>query len=239
MAATAHGTAVEQDLLRTPVIAVGHHLTQHPGSSAPPVVVLETRRTAFFKRFRDQSPTICAHYQHDPYDVPLNEVVAWRLAEALGGVWRQLVPTSVLRKIEGHGGALMNHRLGTVDHAVFTDAPAQAGAAGFWDALVGNQDRNAGNYRYDASNRRLGVIDHGFCFARPGDPMNSALFLAARRRQNQHPITSAERSVLEALVHSDDLHGLRGFLAADRVQALENRAQRMLSTGCLPTPSTF
>jgi hypothetical protein len=240
VAATAHGTAIEQELLRTEVLAIGPLITPNVGTSAPPVAFLKTRREAYFKRFCDQVPRLCAHYKQDRMDVPLNEVVAWRLAYAMGAPWDQLVPTAVLRKIDGFGGALINGKPGSVDYNALTEAKAQTKAAGFFDALIGNQDRNARNFRYDTTNKRLGLIDHGFAFARPGDPINNgSFFFGQRRLANEYSLTAAEHAALDALVQSGDLHGLRGFLPVDRVDALEARAQGMLRSGCLPAVGLF
>jgi hypothetical protein len=152
----------------------------------------------------------------------------------MGDPWRQLLPTAVLRVIDHNGGALINDKLGRVDSAVFTEAAGQVAGAAFWDALIGNQDRNMRNFRYDSMHKRLGLIDHGFVFARPADPINrSSYFLAERRRQGVVTISPREQEALDELLASD-LHGLREFLAADRANALEARAQRMLSTRCLP-----
>lgn len=237
MAATAVGNAIEQDLLRAEVITMGTALTASGGTSAPSLVVLDTRRTAFFKRFRDQRPNICAHYGHDPLDVPLNEVAAWRLAFAMGDPWRQLVPTAVFRKINGAGGALINDRKAKADLQVFSEAGQQVLSAAFWDALIGQQDRNQQNFRYERSTRSLALIDHGFAFGRPGDICTSTLFLAARFPQA--PLLRAEeRGALEALL-AHDLHGLGGFVSEDRVEALERRAKEMLRTGRVPTPGTL
>lgn len=234
-AATAHGTLIEQQLLYDEVIEVGTAVTGSPGSSAPLLVVLESRRTAFFKRFCDQNRTLCAQYGHHPFEIPVNEVTAWRLASAMGDPWRQLLPTAVLRVIDNNGGALINDKLGKVDNAVFTEAASQISAAAFWDALIGNQDRNMRNFRYDSLHKRLGLIDHGFVFARPGDPINrSSYFLAQRRRQGPVTISPREEEVLEELLASD-LHRLREFLAAERANALAARAQSMLRTRCLPS----
>ncbi|HEX3722789.1 MAG TPA: hypothetical protein VHV31_08355, partial [Nitrolancea sp.] len=237
MAATAVGTAVEQDLLRAGIITMGAALTATGGTSAPPLVILDTRRTAFFKRFRDQRPNICARYGHAPFDVPLNEVAAWRLAFAMGDPWRQLVPTAVFRKINDAGGALINDRKAKADLSVFAEAGGQAGAAGFWDSLLGQQDRNTQNFRYDRATRTLALIDHGFSFARSGDLCNSTIFAHARHQSS--PVLSAgERAALEKL-NAADLHGLRGFIAADRAMAFERRATEMLRTGRVLAPGQF
>jgi hypothetical protein len=237
MAATVVGTAVEQDLLRAGVITMGTALTATGGTSAPPLVILDTRRTAFFKRFRDQRPNICAQYGHAPFDVPLNEVAAWRLAFAMGDPWRQLVPTAVFRKINDAGGALINDRKAKADLRVFMEARGQAAAAGFWDALIGQQDRNTQNFRYDRSTRTLALIDHGFSFARPGDLCNSTIFAHARH-QSSPDLSQEERAALTAL-DAADLHGLRKYIAPDRVAALQSRTTEMLRSGRVLPPGRF
>jgi hypothetical protein len=234
VAATATGTPIEQELLRAPIIAAAPPVTKSPGTSAPLLVVLETRRACFFKRFKDQVPRICANYRHHPFDVPLNEVATWRLAWAMGNPWRQLLPTSVFRKIDDAGGALTNEKAGAINYDVFTGAPAQVASAAFFDALIGNQDRNAGNFRYDAESKRLGLIDHGFVFARPGDPINNGSFFHGwRRQQNQLGLSPRELNALEALLDSEDLHGLRNFIAEDRADAVQARAEKMQASKCL------
>lgn len=240
VAATARGTVIEQEMLRTGVLAMGVPLTANPGTSKPQTVILETRRTTYFKRFRDQVPRLYQAYKQDRYAPPLNEVVAWRLAHAMGDPWDQLVPTAVLRKIDGLGGALVNHKDGIVDYHVLQQAKRQVAAAAFWDALIGNQDRNMRNFRYDADAKRLGLIDHGFCFARPGDPINGgSFFLEQRRRDNQVGLLQTELSAIEQLLDTGDAHGLRAFLPADRVDALEERARVMYAKRCLPLPGAF
>jgi hypothetical protein len=240
LVAATGATGIEQELSHEGIIAMAPVLTSSVGSSAPPLVVLDTGRSAFFKRFCDQDKNICAQYRQEPFDVPLNEVAAWRLAYALGNPWRQLIPTAVMRKINNLGGALINDKHGRIDTAVFNDAGRQVMAAGFWDALVGNQDRNSRNYRYDSRSTRLGLIDHGFAFARPGDPINhSSFFFAARRQRHGAALSAAEQEVLEAFLATDDLHGLRNYLPADRAQALQRRAEEMLRTRCLPTVGAF
>jgi len=241
-AAAATRSQVERELLRAPVIVVGPHQTQHPGSSAPLVTILatgETTRTAYFKRFCDQVPALCGHYGQDRVEAPMNEVIAWRLADAMGDPWRRLVPASVLRKHDGRGGTLINEKPGEARaNSAIACGTQEADAAAFWDALIGNQDRNLGNFRYDGSTGHLGLIDHAFSFARPGDLANSSVYLAVRHSAGRADITSAEHGALRLLLDSGNLHGLRGYLPADRANALEARAQAM-AAGHLPVPGAF
>lgn len=234
-------TPIEQDLARGPIVTAAPVLTATPGVTAPIAVLLESRTIAYFKRFADQNQQSCQHYGHERFDVPLNEITAWRLAYAMGDPWRQLLPTAVLRNIGGRTGVLINHKDGKPDIDAFTDALGQVMAAAFFDALIGNQDRHLMNYRYDSTTRRLGLIDHGFAFARPGDFMNGSAFLAARLRVGPPDslVSSAELNVLERLLASGDLHGLRSFLAADRADALQARARTMAQTRCLPAVGAF
>src|SRR5207302_5978660 len=60
--------------------------------------------------------------------------------------------------------------------------------AAFFDALIGAQDRHDQNLRAEMP-PRLGLIDHGYAFARPGDVHNSyptaGFFLRMRHGQRR------------------------------------------------------
>jgi len=148
--------------------------------------------------------------------------------------------SAVLRYIRDAGpGVLINWRRGSPDPAVFDQANAQVCAAAFWDALIGQQDRHATNFRYDAETRRLALIDNAFAFARPNDLHNQSLFLAYRRSAHMVPLNGSERTALETILGSDDLLGLRLFISEDRADAFEARARAMLERKMLPLPGAF
>lgn len=238
--ATTEGSPLEQLMLREPVTHVERNGTANAGKSSTYVVVFETARKAIFKPFGGQSVPSCAAYQQDRFEVPVHEVVAWRLAYALRGRWEMMVPTAVFRGFDQvGGGVLINWRDGGPDLSVLADARAQVHAAAFWDALIGQQDRHARNFRYETSERRLALIDSGFAFARPGDLYNASLFLQHRRSHHECSLTQHELDALEELVASDTFYGLAEYLAQDRFDAFEKRARRMLATGMLPLPGAF
>jgi len=240
-AATADGTELEQAMLREPIRIVERHTTAHPGQSRTYFVVFDSWDQAIHKPFAGQSVPSCGVYRQDRYEAPVHEVVAWRLARALGGRWEQMVPTAVLRDVpkgEG-GGVLIDWRDGWGDPAAFADVTGLAYAAAFWDALIGQQDRHMNNFRYLARSRRLALIDNAFSFARPGDPINASLFLAYRRSHGATQLAQRELEALSGLLESADLHGLSGFLPPDRLDALEVRAHKMLHTRMLPLPGAF
>jgi hypothetical protein len=62
-------------------------------------------------------------------------------------------------------------------------------AAGFFDALIGQQDRHGGNLLVDQD--RLYLIDHGFAFGRTGDGIPAAAPAAPRFHARQ--LTDGER----------------------------------------------
>lgn len=238
--ATTEGSPLEQLMLREPVTHVAPNGTANAGKSSTYVVVFETARKAIFKPFRGQSVPSCSAYQQDRFEVPVHEVVAWRLAYALGHRWEMMVPTAVFRGFDDiGGGVLINWRDGGPDLSVLADARSQVHAAAFWDALIGQQDRHARNFRYDKSQRRLALIDSGFAFARPGDLYNASIFLQERRSSYGMALTSDEMVVLGELVASETFYGLADYLAEDRFEAFEQRANKMLETGMLPLPGAF
>ena len=88
--------------------------------------------------------------------------------------------------------------------AVTRDAREGALAAGFFDALIGNQDRHAGQFRWDEDNRALGLLDHGFSFPVEGALCRGAYFQSFRRRKDPL-ITDDEREMLTRLLDDDEL----------------------------------
>jgi hypothetical protein len=114
--------------------------------------------------------------------------------------------------------------------AVKREAREDALAAGFFDALIGNQDRHAGQFRFDAASGTLGLLDHGFAFAVERAICRGAYFQTFRR-QEQVAITDEEREALARLLDDPDLFGLAGVLEPDRAERLTWRARRMLDLG--------
>lgn len=227
-------------MLHERILMASPNHTSNAGGTSTHVVVFESRRQAILKPFGAQLPNVCHHYGQDPLETLTHEVAAWRLAHALGGSWEQIVPTAVLREVPGIGpGVLVNWRDGSPDLAVLDEAKEQANAAALWDALIGQQDRHLKNFRYDKLSRRLAAIDNAFAFARPGDLLNESLFLRFRRSKHGAMLTGREKEALSALLDTGDLHGLRAFLADERADALEARAQEMMERGVLPLPGVF
>lgn len=211
----------------------------------------------------------CGLHGHHPTETILNEASAWQLAKRLGGPVAEVATPAVLRTFPAHGvaGVVSARRYGIARNTrAVGRAPGQALAAAFFDSLIAQQDRHPGNFRWHeppwmlrlprvpaASLRRvvraeagkplgLGLIDHGFCFARPGDfvrPDRRSLFLDWRHAHGRETLSAWEHQALDDLLSDPTLYGLRDFLEHDRAQALADRAELMRRRGAVLDPGEW
>jgi hypothetical protein len=171
---------------------------------------------------------------------PVCECVAWQLAKRLGEPYDRLVAVTVYRAVgppeQDPGSWQDGSRALRLEGAAMKGAVAKrearedALAAGFFDALIGNQDRHAGQFRFDEASRKLGLLDHGFSFAVERALCRGAYFQTFRREE-QAAITDEEREALTRLLDDPELLGLAGVLEPDRAERMRRRARRMLELG--------
>ncbi|MGO9760419.1 MAG: hypothetical protein ACLP1Q_04045 [Solirubrobacteraceae bacterium] len=246
----------------TPAYAPHRSLTADPNVNAVLSAVADhdgRRWPLFFKPLAGvKLATARAYGQDSPVDVGIHEVAAWRLARELGPPWSAMVAPAVwfdppdavdIRSsgpvILGMGGSALLPEPGTGFDRLISDAA-------FFDALIGAQDRHDQNLRAQTP-PRLGLIDHGYAFARPGDPHNAyptaGFFLrmrfGERRFRLPHgpvldysavgplsPILDPEEQAAIARLAADrDLLGIAQLLSDDRADALRDRVARMASSG--------
>jgi hypothetical protein len=233
-----HG--VERALLNGEIAAYEPHGTGAAGINSTFYVEIEPDLVAFHKPHDGIIPRVARDYGHSLDTPPICECAAWHLAKNLGEPYDRLVAVTVYRAAgpvdvdpaSWNAGSLAIRLGGAAfkGSAVTRDAREDALAAGFFDALIGNQDRHAGQFRWDKDNRALGLLDHGFSFPVQGDLCRGAYFQAFRRRKDPL-ITDDERETLRRLLDDDELFGLAGILEPDRAERLRWRAQRMLDLG--------
>ena len=214
----------------------------------------------FFKPVVGVNVTAASEYGHEsPVDLGIHEVAAWWLARELGGPWSELVApavwfdpvgTSDIRLCGpvslGMGGSALLPPPGSGFDQLISDAA-------FFDALIGSQDRHDQNLRA-ALPPQLGLIDHGYAFARRGDPHNNyetaGFFLRLRFGQRHFaprlgpeldysgvgalsPALTAHEQAAIAKLQADrvDLLGVAQILSEERADALRGRVDRMASAG--------
>jgi hypothetical protein len=234
-------TPIEADLLTSPVV---EHDAAGGGTSETYRVRLASGTIAFHKPFTGVDVALADDFGHeDPDQVPVNEAAAWRLAAALGKPVSRLVCVCVLRTIAYEPGSLSLRVPGEPwsvcdgRQAGLSEIPFQAGAAAFFDSLVAQQDRHNGNFFFDGET--LGLIDHGFTFARPGDHLNYTNIVEWRHHYGDPTLTTWEHAALDRLLAGRDLLGLRAMLQPDRAAALEDRAQRIKTSGRILPPGRY
>jgi hypothetical protein len=178
-----------------------------------------------------------AQYDHTPISTTISECAAWQLAKQLGSPC-ELVVTAVM-KFPRHPetdapmvGAASVFRGGDVGKRGFYDAvPDQVSDAAFFDALIGQQDRNKGNVLWYEERQVIYLIDHSFSFARTGANHGASDLVEWRWGRGSRGLTESEVDALRRLLDSDDLLTLRRFVDTERLEALERRARRMQETG--------
>ncbi len=179
-----------------------------------------------------------AQYDHTPISTTISECAAWQLAKQLGSPWSELVVPTVMkfpRDPETDApmvGAASLFRGGEVGKRGFYDAvPEQVSSAAFFDALIGQQDRNKGNELWYEDRQVIYLIDHSFSFARAGANHGASDLVQWRWSRGSRRLAEAENDALRRLLESDDVLTLRRFLDPERLEALHTRARRMQETG--------
>jgi hypothetical protein len=201
--------------------------TSSPGVNATKRLALAGGAIVFHKPFSGVHVANALAYGQSDETPPLHDAVGWRLAAALGEPWRNLVSPCVLREYAGEDGSLSLQAQGWPGDLAPTLNPTWCLPAAFFDSLVAQQDRHAGNWRWDGN--RLTLIDHGYAFARPGDILNHTDLLEARHRHGAALLLAGERQVLKRLLGDAALLGIAGLLLPDRAEALKERARQMLA----------
>jgi hypothetical protein len=179
-----------------------------------------------------------ARYDHTPVSTTISECAAWQLAKQLGSPWSELVVPTVMKfpqHPETHVpmiGAASVFRGGNVGKRGFYEAvPDQVSAGAFFDALIGQQDRNKGNVLWYEERQVIYLIDHSFSFARAGANHGASDLVQWRWGHASRRLTDTELDALGKLLESTDLLTLRRFLDPGRADALEARGRRMRDTG--------
>lgn len=115
----------------------------------------------------------------------INEINAYRMAQALGGEYAKMVPETVIREINGSVGTFQREVESSGDYADFEEYPdlrQDVRRAAIFDFIIGNQDRHEQNFLFTQSGRGkdsrlcIRLIDNSFSFPREYAPVNRTVF---------------------------------------------------------------
>lgn len=194
------------------------------------LVVFQDGSCAYHKRHDKLNSVNVYDFGHDRNTPPLHECAAWHFAKALGPRYERLLPVTAYRQIDGEWGSLAAALPGVKPAAgAFTGAPDQVNDAGFFDVLIGQQDRHLNNFLWDVGSGRLGLFDHGFAFPAVGHRHRVRSWqLQRQRRFKQMKITNDEAALIERGLASGDLLGIEPLLESERADEMKRRLWRLL-----------
>jgi hypothetical protein len=202
-------------------------------------VVLETGRLTYFKPANGLLNLVgkraLTNYAHTPLSTVISECAAWQLAKQLRAPWDDLIAPATLRFVtlpngSRDVGALTLYRPGKDRQRGFLDrASDQASAGAFFDALIGQQDRNEGNVLWYEERQAIYLIDHGFSFAVPGANSGEVVLSSWRANHGSADLSTAELEALARGIEADWFE-LQRFVAPDRMEAFVARTERMLGS---------
>ena len=176
-----------------------------------------------------------ARLDQTPMSTTIAECAAWQLAKQLGEPWSELVVPTVMKfvRLPDSGqievGAAAVFRGGDAGKRGFYNAvPSQVAAGAFFDALIGQQDRNKGNILWYPERQRIYLIDHSFSFAKTGGNRGASDLVDWRWSHGSRQLDNEELSALQKLLGSEDSLTLARFVEPERIVPLRARAERML-----------
>ena len=186
---------------------------------------------AVYKPRRGEQPL----WDFPPDSLALREVAAYRVSSSLG--WG-LVPVTVLREAGPYGpGSLQQFIQHDPNYHYFNFSPAdreRLRPVALFDLLVNNADRKGGHILVDGD-QKLWLIDHGLCF-HEDDKLRTVIWDFAGQSipgELLADLAKFRRSL-------DDPAGLPTVLAecltTAEMQALRQRATRLLEEGSFPLP---
>jgi hypothetical protein len=191
----------------------------------------------FFKPASGLDSLALHRHDQDRQSATANECAAWQLARRLGEPYSEMVAPAIFRQITIDGedleGAISQDRGDRDFDAAVLHGEEQVMAAGFFDALIGQQDRHQDQHAW--SDGRLYLFDHGFAF--PSDRANhlNTAFWDFRLGRDEH-LTDPERLAAQKVADSTDLLGIEPMLRPASADALRERAARVAQDGKLPRP---
>ncbi len=173
-----------------------------------------------------------------PGTLALREVAAYVVSQVLG--W-ELVPPTVYRRRGSLGkGSLQWFIDHDPEYHYFTFTPEdrqRLRPVALFDLLVNNADRKGGHILFDR-NHHLWLIDHGICF-HVEDKLRTVVWDFAGESIPLPYLADIERFMMALKERSEPwVATLETLLSDAEIQALLQRAQRLLRAGRFPRPPT-
>jgi hypothetical protein len=162
------------------------------------------------------------------------EVAAYLVSRALG--WPTVPPTVLRDGPEGVGSVQLfvpfdagQHYFSLAETRLDEFRPVAA-----FDVVVNNADRKAGHCLASQDGGDVFVVDHGVCFHQA--PKLRTVIWEFAGEPLDEPVLQGLRRLLDGLDGRDLPAALGALLSRAEIAALRARAERLLGTGCYPSP---
>jgi hypothetical protein len=164
-----------------------------------------------------------AGWGHTACSVILNDVAAWLVARGLdyGSLIRGVVVTTCPEPGVGIGS--MQAWLEGQPSASGWETASQIRQAGFFDAVIGQQDRNGSNFVYDDSLDELGLFDQSFTFPLPGHQQGASEIVNRVHADGNAQLDQELEDALDRLEASGEFAAAQQILAPDRFDRMVER----------------
>jgi len=187
---------------------------------------------AVYKPARGERPL----WDFPPGTLAAREVAAYRASRALG--W-DLVPPTVLRRDGPAGpGSLQLYVDADPERHYFTfseEEKQRLRPVAAFDILINNADRKGGHVLL-GSQGHIWLIDHGLCF-HEDDKLRTVIWDFAGERIPPEILEAIERFRAELAAGGPAHQSLAALLTLEERRALEQRAERLLTSRDFPLPA--
>jgi len=178
-------------------------------------------------------------YGHTGVSVILNDYAAWLVARGLG--YESLVRGVVIAtcpEADVGLGSMQTWLDGEASGAGWEGA-SQLRLAALFDAAIGQQDRNGGNFVYDAGMDELGLFDQSYTFPLQGHQAGSSEILNSVHNGGGAALDEPLVEALDRFESSEERASVQEVLAPDRYARVEARIALMRERGELLRPGEF
>lgn len=200
------------------------------GTSQTYEVTFADGSRAAFKPIEGVEPS-AAGYGHTALSVILNDYSGWLVALGLGSedLLRGVVITTCPEAGVGIGS--MQTWLEGQPSGTGWENASQLRAAGLFDSVIGQQDRNGENFVYDDALDELGLFDQSFSFSLPGHAQSASAILVSLHAQGTAQLDQTLIDSLDRLGASSQRAALQQILPPDRYARMEARIALMRQRG--------
>lgn len=183
----------------------------------------------YFKPLREDE--VLPMHSIFPVQEVVNEVAAYKLSQALGDGFDNLVPETTVRHFDGRLGSIQREVKGDTVKDIEETPTSRDHLANciVLDYLIGNSDRHSGNYMYINPPPEFRMIDNGLAFLEKETWSSPTLSKFGHERMviTDEQMDKIKPSV-QKLIDSPDHLGMDNYMSKRSLKHLLDKAQKIV-----------